>query len=291
MKNKILQTLLASLICILFSSCKRPNKDTNSPILPPQPALQTTKTINYNDYSVDLVIDKPEGDTMDVLMVFHGTVQYDSLILAAAHNTLDAFKKLLDNKQIMLISVAYPEENLLIGDNIAHSEAALLWLKNKAKEELSIDVRKIFLAGHSQGGYIVSRLNTMHPTQGVIANAPGPLNLVYRCQLEENGQIPNGSACTLLRNQYGTTSANPAAYHQRSLLHFTQGFLSDILYVQGLNDSPIQMYSWPLFKTEINNCSSCQKIQILELPGLGHNALFNSSEAKAAFNTFIQDRL
>jgi hypothetical protein len=33
----------------------------------------------------------------------------------------------------------------------------------------------------------------MYQTNGVIANGPGPLNLVYRCQLEENGQVQNGT--------------------------------------------------------------------------------------------------
>lgn len=46
---------------------------------------------------------------------------------------------------------------------------------------------------------MVTRLNTMHQTNGVIANAPGPINLVYRCQLEENGQIQSSAVCTKLK--------------------------------------------------------------------------------------------
>ena len=79
---------------------------------------------------------------------------------------------------MMIVSVAYPQEKILFGDNIVQAEAALLWLKNKAGEELGATIKKIFLGGHSQGGYVVTRLNTMHKTNGVIANAPGPLNLV-----------------------------------------------------------------------------------------------------------------
>jgi len=190
----------------------------------------------------------------------------------------------------MIVSVAYPEENLLFGDNIQQSEAALMWVKHQANEELGITVKKIFLAGHSQGGYLVTRLNNMHATNGVIANGPGPLNLVYRCQLEENGQIPNGITCTLLKNTYGTTTSNASAYFERSLLNFTDGFKSDILFVQGLEDSPIQMYSWPVFKEEVMNCTNCQNSQFLEVSGFGHTALFNSSEAKVAFNNFISSR-
>jgi hypothetical protein len=257
----------------------------------PDPApYRITKSVTYNNVSVDVVIDKPANNEVDVLLVYHGTVIYDDKIIEAANKTLDSFKRILDRKDMMIVSVAYPEENLLMGDNILQSEAALLWVKHKADLELGITVKKIFLAGHSQGGYVVTRLNTMHQTNGVIANAPGPLNLVYRCQLEENGQIQAGITCTLLKNTYGTTTNNPNAYSQRSLLNFTDGFKSDILFVQGMEDSPIQMYSWPTFKQDILNCTDCKITRFLELPGLGHNSLFNSSEAISEFNSFINSR-
>ena len=72
--------------------------------------------------------------------------------------------------------MAYPQENLLFGDNIVQCEGFVM-VGNNASQELGITVNKIFLGGHSQGGYMVTRLNTMHQTHGVIANAPGPLNL------------------------------------------------------------------------------------------------------------------
>lgn len=272
------------LLSIIVSCTKTTKGEIN-------PAYQTTKKISYNGVSVQVIIDKPAGNEFDVLLVYHGTVIYDSEILLAAKNTLDSFKAILENKNMLVISVAYPEENLLFGDNFRECEAALLWLKNNASTELGIKINKVFLAGHSQGGYQVTRLNTVHPTNGVIASAPGPLNLVYRCQLEENGQLAPTPQCDLLRNYYGTTKINPDGYSKRSLLNFTNGQTSDILFIQGLNDSPIQMYSWPYFKADLLNCSSCKGVQFLEVPGQGHPALFNSSTAIATFNNFIKARL
>ncbi len=269
------------LLILLSFSC---NKDANPHDIN---TYQITKSIIYNGVSVDVVIDKPEGNEFDVLMVFHGTVRRDSLILQAAHNVLERFKNILERKDMMIISVAYPEENLLFGNNIQHCEAALLWVKNDAERELGITVNKIFLAGHSQGGYLVTRLNAMHQTDGVIANAPGPLNLVFRCQLEENGQISNEMECTVLYDEYGSISSNPDAYFERSLLNFANGFKSDILFIQGLNDGLIHMHSWPTFKHKVENCKDCQNIQFLELPGFGHTALFQSIDAKIEFNNFI----
>ena len=274
---------LLILFTLFFFSC---SKDSTSEQTS-STAYRITKSVSYNNINVDVIIDKPALNEVDVLLVFHGTVMYDSNLMAAANTTLDKFKGILERSDMMIVSVAYPQENVLFGDNIVQGEAALLWLKNKASQELGITVKKVFLGGHSQGGYMVTRLNTMHQTNGVIANAPGPLNLVYRCQLEENGQVQSGAVCTKLKNVYGTTSNNPNAYFQRSLLNFTNGFKSDILFVQGLNDSPIQMYSWQTFKQDVLSCTSCQNRQFVEITGGEHGALFESSTAKTEFNNFI----
>jgi pimeloyl-ACP methyl ester carboxylesterase len=249
-----------------------------------------TKSISYNNVNVQVIIDKPTGNELDVLITYHGTVQSDSNILTAAENTLNQFQSILNRQDIMIVSVAHAQLSILFGDNIQQAEAALLWVKHKANQELGITVKKIFLAGHSQGGYLVTRLNTMHQTNGVIANAPGPLNLVFRCQLEEDGQTPASYVCRNLKNVYGATFANSNAYYQRSLLNFTNGYKSDILFVQGLNDMAIQIYSWPTFKQDVLNCSNCLNRQFVEIPEAGHGALFESQTAKTEFNNFIKSR-
>ncbi len=274
--------LLYILLVFLFA-CKADDQ-VEAPV-----ANRITKNITYNNINVDIIIDKPAITNLDVLIVFHGTVQNDSEILTAASTALNNFKSILDKKNMMIVSVAHPQENILFGDNIQHAEAALLWVKNKASKELGITVGKVFLAGHSQGGYLVTRLNRLHQTNGVIANAPGPLNLVYRCELEENGQVQSSSTCLKLKNVYGLTTANSSSYFERSLLNFTDEFKSDILFIQGQDDSPIQMYSWPSFKQKVVSCTNCQKSQFVDIPG-GHTALFTNTSAKTEFNNFINNR-
>jgi hypothetical protein len=285
MKKSLIGVLL---LLILLSACEK--KTNTTQIAPGDSAYVVTKTLVDDSFPVDVIIDKPQGAFFDVLMVFHGTVTYDSLILGAAQNTLDGFKRILDRKDMMIVSVAYPEENLLMGDNVKYAEKALLWVKNKAASELGIQIKKVFLAGHSQGGYVVTRLNTLHQTNGVIANAPGPLNLIFRCKLEEDGKIENGVVCSLLKSKYGTTTVNPEAYQARSLLRFTGGYKSDILFVQGLDDSPIQMTSWPLFKQKVTDCLDCKTVQVHEVEGYGHQSLFENANAKSVFNRFITER-
>jgi hypothetical protein len=273
-----------------LSSCKNNDEEPNVPTKDEKDSTANIieKRIRKNDIEVDVVIDKPQGTKFDVLVVFRGTLRDDSKILDAAYKSLDRFKALLDRNDLMVVSVAYPEENLLFGDNVEHSLVALKWLKSEASKELKIDIGKIFLAGHSQGGYIATRLNTIEKTDGVIANAPGPLNLLFRCRLEEDGKIPEAMECTLLRNNYGSTDENPEAYQARSLLRFTKGYKADLLVIQGMDDSPIYMNSWPMFKTRLENCSDCKQINILELEDMGHSALFQSEKAKKAFNDFLR---
>lgn len=248
---------------------------------------QEVRRITHNNVSVDVVIDKPTNYFVDVVITFPGTVATDDQIVPAARNILQRTKEITTRTDMMFVSVAYPQEGLLFGDGIREAEAALLWVKERSRKDLKRKVRKIFLLGHSQGGYMVARLNTMHATDGVISNAPGPLNLVYRCGLEESGQVPPGAVCTLLRNTYGTTTANPSAYMARSLLNFTQNHRSDILFVQGLQDAPIQLFSWPTFRQQMTDCTTCQNRQFVEVAGGGHTSLFESPIAINAYNAFI----
>ncbi len=269
---------------LLFTfGCKKENVDDSF--------YRETKKIIYNNLEVSVVIDKPDLDKLDVLIVFHGTVKSDDNIIPAAERTLDKFKNLLNEKDMMIIGVAYPQYGILLGDNIVQAEAALLWVKNCADKELGITVKNIFLAGHSQGGYLVTRLNTMYETDGVIANAPGPLNLGFRCQLEESGKMPKGYVCNALRNKYGSTTENPNAYFQRSLLNYTDEFKSDILFVQGLKDKKLQMHSWYKFKEAVLKSTDGKKKEFVEVTDLGHEALFESPIAKTKFNNFINNRL
>jgi hypothetical protein len=264
----------------------------------PVRTFRPTRWVVANNLPVQVLIQRPPqainppapNPVVDVLIVFHGTVLYDSNLVVAANQSLEEFKAILNRQDMLLVSVAYPGEQLLFGDNIAFAEAALLWVRNQASTQLGVTVRKVFLAGHSQGGYLVTRLNTMHATNGVIANAPGPLNLVYRCGLEESGVLALGSTCSKIQQVYGTTQVNPNEYMQRSLLSFTTGHRSDILFVQGLNDSPIQMYSWPTFKQSMQNCNNCQIRQYVEVPNMGHTSIFLDPTAITQFNTFINTR-
>ncbi len=262
---------------------------TLPPVRSPASAAQGLRTVTYGGVSVQVVIHIPPAAVKDALVLYHPTVWFDDRIVPAAENTLENFKRLLYRDDMLLVSVAYPQQNREIGEGLREAEAALLWVKNDASRALGVSVNRIFLAGHSQGAYVVTRLNTLHPTNGVIANAPGPLDFEYRCLLEERGSAPGSQECGLMVQRYGLASANPAPYRKISLLSFTEGFKADTLYVQGLDDSAIQMRSWPLFRQAVQACKNCQRPVFLDVAG-GHDALFTSFAAREAFNQFIDQR-
>ena len=251
-------------------------------------AYRITKTVSYNDLNVDVIIDKPRGTIFDVLVVYHGTVWSDQRIHEAATRTLNEFSRIVDRDNMMIVSVVYPEENLLMGSNIVYAEAGLLWVQHTAPEALGIEIDRLFLGGHSQGGYLVTRLNTMHPTDGVIANSPGPLDMRYRCQREEEGTLQPSHQCQQLLETYGTTADNPEPYDSISLLRFTSGHTSPLLLVQGMADAAIQLHSWPAFKEQMLNCTDCASVQVIEAPGAGHPALFQHQMAIDALNDFVR---
>jgi len=262
-------------------------KRTNQSTPTADKAFRQTQWITHNQVSVQVVIDKPIGETVDVIVAYHGTVFTNDKILEAANTTLEQVRRITTRPQVMIVSVAYPEEGLLMGENLREAEAALLWVKERAAQELGISIRKIFLVGHSQGGYLVTRLNTLHQTDGVVSNGPGPLNLVFRCQLEENGQAPGTPTCRLQRQLSGSVLTNPAPYFERSLLNFTRQFKAPILFVQGMNDSSIQLNSWPTFKQQIEACTDCAPFRFLEVPNGGHTALFDNPNAISVYNQFL----
>ena len=116
--NTISALRLFFLLSIIhFFSCANENTELSID------AYRETRTISYNNINVDVVIDKPALNQVDVLLVFHGTVLYDLNLMTAANTTLDKFKSVLDRNDMMIVSVAYPQENILLGDCIIQCEA------------------------------------------------------------------------------------------------------------------------------------------------------------------------
>lgn len=121
-----------------------------APVSPPAPPWQGIRTIAYGGVSAQVVIHVPSASVKDALVLYHPTVWFDDRILPAAENTLDNFKRLLQRDDMLLVSVAYPQQNREIGEGLREAEAALLWVKNEASRALGLSIDRVFIAGHSR---------------------------------------------------------------------------------------------------------------------------------------------
>jgi len=119
------------------------------PVSSPAPSVQGTRTISYGGVSVQVVIHVPPAAVKDALVLYHPTVWFDDRILGAAENTLDNFKRLLNRDDMLLVSVAYPQQNREVGEGLREAEAALLWVKNEASRALGVSINRVFIVGHS----------------------------------------------------------------------------------------------------------------------------------------------
>lgn len=234
----------------------------------------------------------PEATTSsDAVLGFYGTIETDNNSVAAALSLLNGLKNTIGITDKIIVAVTYPQENVTFDDGYQVAEAALLWLKSNPVNVLGIKVNKIYLFGHSQGGYMVVRLNTAHLTDGVIASAPGPIDLIKRCQPEEAKPLAQRRReCALFFNTYGSVTTAPQAYLNQSLISFTTGSKAKTLYIQGLGDSAFQLNRFNEFKTLLNQCTNCAPYTILEIPApAGHNAFAETPIGRQAVRNFLKE--
>lgn len=250
-------------------------------------------TIKYNGFEIETFINKPKGSEFDVILMFHGTTMNDQLSLDAALSMSKLGQEIQagTSKKTMTISVAYKETRKLIGDELPETETTFLWLKNQASKDLGVKINKIYLLGHSRGGYIVLALNSKYKSDGVIANGSGPIDFKFRCELEEQGRMKSKSTsvCKQTKRLHGSTIENPKEYEERSVLHNLHDLKSKMLIIQGEEDKNIQMYLMPKFINKIEACKNCAEYKLLELPGVGHWAFDEPKTMKAIWN-FLEER-
>lgn len=221
-----------------------------------------TYDINGTIYPVrgHLWVPTSVGNSVDIVVCYHGTLeQTGTTTIADASLRLRGIMK--DDVKIndkIIFSVAYPQDHISVtrninmltqgqldslyfGDNIIYARAALLWAKNSlnallTSQGLNQQINKVYLFGHSQGGSIVHKLNTIETTDGVVANAPGPIRLDETCAAAAGGTNTTCNKLSALGSPTSTPlSSNP--YYVRSVANFVTGHISKVTYLQALGDT------------------------------------------------------
>ena len=263
------------------------------------------------------------GSSVDVIILYHGTIgaNGENPILSAEYFLdLVTNSSNLNIKDKIIFSVACPQDaipewvannsliseqfpellgnyggnynNFLFGDNIEYAEAALLWVKNNLNAYMSSNgipktINKIFTFGHSQGAYLVHRLNTMHSVNGVISNAPGPIDLLDRCSIP--GEQTANYTCNKIGVKLGTISANPGAYNSRSLKSYLSGTLSPTLFTQALDDTPYQVnLMQTIVQPGLESCVNCASAEFKYYATGGHAAFVANPQLQADIRQFFK---
>ena len=195
------------------------------------PSDGQTHTISGTSYPVMGKLYVPVGlseSSVDVVVVFHGTVSSGD-IQAASETALTQFLNTngLNVRDKIIFSAAYPQDHIpqsdqynltgvgtqqsdfLMGDNLPYARAAVGWVKNSlnayiAAQGGSKTIGDVYLFGHSQGGKLVTKINTIDPgIAGVVANAPGPIQFDQTCTAN-----PGNYSCSKVSAIHGVASGS-----------------------------------------------------------------------------------
>ena len=273
--------------------------------------------VSYNGYPVRGYLYYPtslgSSYSLDVVVLYHGTITSEGVSPANAASTfINIALNKVNLKDKLVFSVAYPQDAIpaweanrslpaqqfpgldystfRLGDNIVYAEAALLWVKNSLGSYLSSNnipksVNKVYTFGHSQGAYLVHRLNTLHSVDGVISNAPGPIDFLDRCSGSANVTT---LSCNKVRVGFGTTGAAPDAYNSRSLKSFITGTLSPTLFTQALDDEAYQVNLMQnTFEVGLDTCTDCAETTFNYYGTGGHDAFVTNAYVQRDIRNFV----
>jgi hypothetical protein len=259
------------------------------------------------------------GPEVDVVVLYHGTIEtadVSPLDSAQTFINIATNPSQLNIRDKIVFSVAYPQDAIPVwvtdtedpsvefpefgtfldidtfyfGDNITYAEAALLWVKEQLNSYLSSvgiskSISRVYTFGHSQGAYLVHRLNTMHSVDGVISNAPGPIDLLDRCKGVQN---TSNYTCNKIRVGFGSTSTNPEAYNSRSLKDYLSGTLSPQLFTQALNDDAYQVnLMQTVVQPGVNTCTEYGPIEFNYYNTGGHASFITNTTQQEDIRNYV----
>jgi hypothetical protein len=193
-----------------------------------------TYTVDGTSYPVMGKLYIPTGlaaSQIDVLVVFHGTVE-SGTIQDASETALTQFlnQSGLNLRDKIIFSAAYPQDHIsstdqydlpnvgvesstfLMGDNLPYARAAVKWAKNSLNsymsgKSISKTIGDVYLFGHSQGGKLVTKMNTLETgITAVAANSPGPIRFGETCSSSGGSTTTSCKKVSAIYGAYGVTT-------------------------------------------------------------------------------------
>lgn len=182
-----------------------------------------------------------------------------------------------------------------LGDNVPYAQSALQWVQSGlntyfSDNSINRTVGDVYTFGHSQGGLLVHRLNTIAgitSVKGVISNAPGPIDLLDRCAISEANGDDNIS-CRKIKTGYGSTISNPNPYNNFSLKSYLSDTKAPTLFTQALDDEAYQVnLMQTIVQPGMSTCGTCSTSTFNYYATGGHDAFVINQTLQSDIRTFI----
>ena len=282
------------------------------------PSDGQTYTVGATSYPVMGKLYVPTSlttNSIDVVVVFHGTLSDTGTqtIAEASEYSLNVFldQNNLNVRDKIIFSAAYPQDNIsqarqygltgvgteqadfLMGDNLPYAQAAVRWVQNSlngfmAANSISKTIGNVYLFGHSQGGKLVTKMNTTETgIAGVIANAPGPIQFDQTCA----GGGSTSISCTKISAIHGpSTGDGSAPYEAIGLETYTSTHNAPLLFTQALDDTSGggNQATWLQdYINAINAIPANANTTLTTVPTGGHAAFIANATLQAAIRTFL----
>jgi poly(3-hydroxybutyrate) depolymerase len=255
------------------------------------------------------------SSSIDVVVLYHGTLQEGGnvTIAQAAQTSLEFFldENELNIRDKIIFSVAYPQDHIsntrqynlpnvgtenpafLMGDNLPYARAALKWAINSlnafmASNGISKTIDNVYTFGHSQGGKLVAKMNTLETgVTKVIANAPGPIQFDQTCAIS-----PSNTSCAKVGAIHGASTGDGSEpYRTIGLETYTTGHNAPLLFTQALDD-PTGGGNQPTwlqdYINDINAISTNPSVEYVTTPTGGHAAFTTDDVLQEAIRISLE---
>jgi len=274
----------------------------------------TVDSISYPVMGTLYVPTSIPSSSIDVIVVYHGTISEagTQTIAEAAQQSLEVFidENELNIRDKIIFSVAYPQDHIsntrqynlpgvgteeptfLFGDNLPYARAALKWVQNSldtfmSSNGISKTIGNVYIFGHSQGGSLVCKLNTLETgITGVIANAPGPIQFDQTCNVQ-----PGSTSCTKIAAIHGPSAGDGSEpYQSIGIESYTSTHNAQMLFTQALDDTAGggSQATWlQAYINAIDAIPANANTSYVTVPTGGHAAFVTDDTLQAAIRNFV----
>ncbi|RMF55492.1 hypothetical protein D6745_01815 [Candidatus Woesearchaeota archaeon] len=277
--RKIIIPLIAVILIFAIFLMFQPTTDNISKFYESKEVLLKT-----DNCSVTAFLNKPKGIDFDkVIIIAGGYTDTDKGGYNSAKRISDLVKDKFNRLGYLSLVVVYKQETGLGDKDLKDFLCAVRWAKHNAGE-YGLKLDKIYLLGHSRGGYIVSFANTIEKTNGVIANSfVTDLRRLY--EMTENKEIglydpelqkrAENIINLTIRSYSGTPDEVPKIWEQKSIIPNINKMKSRYMFTLGNDELKYAHEIMGGLEKAFESCNDCVEWEYVKINNMKHYPFYN----------------